>query len=351
MAIVPILIVGPHIKIGVSVQLGMNPPSDSAHQTKVPRTVVALGVVSLLHDIAGDMVTPLLPAFLATLGSGPEVLGLIEGVADSTASVLKLASGYLADRVGRLKTLTLCGYSVATVLRPLLALTHAWWQVLIVRFGDRVGKGIRASPRDALLAAVTPEGIRGRAYGLHQALEYVGAIAGPGLGYLLLTLGMPLRHVLAWSAVPGILALTLLAVSVSEAPRPKAILKMEFGFPRSSAFRRFLLASVVFTLGNSSDAFLLWHAREVGVPTSLAPVLWILLHVMKSVSSLWGGVLSDRRGRRLAILSGWVFYAAVYVGFGFANRAWARVGAIRCLWDVLRANRRAPEGTCCRSRR
>jgi MFS family permease len=150
-------------------------------------TVVALTVVSMLHDLAGDMVTPLLPALLATMGSGPAALGLIEGLADASTSLLKLASGYFADRIGRLKALTVGGYGLANVLRPLLALASTWWQVLAIRFGDRIGKGIRGSPRDALIAAVTTKEARGHAFGFHHALESLGAVFGTVLGYLPLT--------------------------------------------------------------------------------------------------------------------------------------------------------------------
>jgi MFS family permease len=289
--------------------------------SKLPRTVVVLGVVSFLHDLGGDLATPLLPAFVATLGAGPAALGVIEGAADAVASLLKLLSGHVADRTGRLKALTLAGYLIANSIRPILAIATSWWQVLVVRVGDRVGKGLRSSPRDALLANATPEEIRGRAYGFHHALEYAGSMAGPAIGFLLLSAGTPLRPLLAWSAVPGLVAVLVLALAVRE-PWHRPVAKAHLGLPPDRAFRRFLAAAVVFTLGNSSDAFLLWRAHELGVGTAFAPVLWVVLHLTRSATSIWGGALSDRKGRRFAIVAGWAVYALVYLAFGVARTTW-----------------------------
>jgi MFS family permease len=275
-----------------------------------------------LHDLAGDLVTPLLPAFVASIGGGPAVLGIIEGVADAAASFLRLLSGYLADHFGRLKALTLAGYAIPNVLRPFLALVTVWWQVLVIRLGDRVGKGLRASPRDALLASATPKEIRGRAYGVHGTLEYIGSALGPALGFLMLSLGVPLRHLFALTAIPGVLVVVVLAIGVRGEAGPAELKKVAIGLPPAHGFRRLLLAVVVFTLGNSSDAFLLWRAAQLGIPVTMAPILWIVLHVVKSASSTWGGSLSDRKGRRFAIGLGWLVYAAVYLGFGFATAPW-----------------------------
>jgi len=286
-------------------------------------TVVALAIVSLLHDLAGDMVTPLVPMLVATMGSGPAALGLIEGIADATASLLKLVSGHLADRIGRLKALTVAGYAIANVLRPLLALAGAWWQVLVIRFGDRVGKGLRGSPRDALMAAVTTPETRGRAYGFHHALESLGAVIGTDIGYFLLAGGLSVRQVIAWSALPGVLTMIFVVVAVKDSPRVKPpSAPVQVGVAPAPGFRRFLLAAVIFTLGNSSDAFLLWRARELGVAVALGPVLWALLHVTRSATATWGGALSDRRGRRFAIVSGWLVYAVTYGGFATARAPW-----------------------------
>ena len=301
----------------------MGKTSPAVKRPPLPPTVVALAIVSLLHDLAGDMVTPLVPMVVATTGSGPAMLGLIEGIADATASLLKLVSGHLADRIGRLKALTVAGYAIANVLRPLLALAGSWWQVLLIRFGDRVGKGLRGSPRDALMAAVTTSETRGRAYGFHHALESLGAVIGTLVGYLLLAGGLSVRQVIAWSALPGVLTMVFVVVAVKDSPRVKPpSAPVQVGLAPTRGFRRFLLAAVVFTLGNSSDAFLLWRARELGVAVSLGPVLWALLHVTRSATATWGGALSDRRGRRFAIVSGWLVYAVTYAGFAAARAPW-----------------------------
>jgi MFS family permease len=276
----------------------------------------------MLHDMAGDMVTPLLPALLATMGSGPAALGLVEGTADATGSLLKLVSGYFADRIGRLKALTVAGYGVANVLRPLLSLSSTWWQVLAIRFGDRVGKGLRGSPRDAIVASVTTKETRGYAFGFHHALESFGAVLGTVAGYALLSAGMSVREVIVWSIVPGVL--TMLVVGFGVRAQPDAVVSgpVRIGIPPVSGFRRLLVSVVTFTLGNSSDAFLLWRARELGVAVALTPVLWALLHVVRAATATWGGRLSDRRGRSFAIVSGWLLYALTYIGFAVCWRSW-----------------------------
>ena len=186
-------------------------PAGVATKPRLPGAVIALGTVSLFNDTAGDMINPLLPAFVASVGGGPEVLGLIEGVADAVASFLQLASGYLADRIGRLKAVTFVGYAIAAAARPFLALTTAPWQILLARFGDRLGKGIRGAPRDRLIADVTPEAVRGRAFGYHRAMDNAGALVGPIVVYGMLALGMRTRTVFGWSAVPGLLSLIIRA--------------------------------------------------------------------------------------------------------------------------------------------
>lgn len=284
--------------------------------------MIALSLVSFLNDTAGDMIIPILPIFIGSLGGSAEALGLIEGVADAAASLLQIGSGYLADRAGRFKRLTLIGYVIANALRPLLALTTGWPQVLAIRFGDRIGKGIRSAPRDALLAQATARALRGRAYGFHRAMDNAGAIAGPLIIYLMLAGGLSTRAVFAWSALPGALCVLLLAAAVRDLPGGERPPKMVLGLPPSPVYRRFLLAIFVFTLGSSSDAFLIWRAHELGVPLVVVPLLWIVLHVVKSSTSTWGGALSDRAGRRAPILGGWAIYAAAYLGFALVGSAW-----------------------------
>ena len=298
------------------------PPEHDAAAARLPANVLALGMVSLFNDSAGDMVQPLLPAFVGTIGGGPLALGLIEGVADATASLLQLGSGYLADRIGRLKAATTAGYAVTAMARPLLALAQTWWQILGARFGDRIGKGIRTAPRDALLADATPIASRGRAYGFHRAMDNAGAIVGPAAAWLMLSSGLSMREVFAWSAVPGLLTLVILQTRVSDAAFGGSKHDASSGLPPSHAYRRLLVSIFVFTLGCSSDAFLLWRAAELGIANSLAPILWMVLATVKSATSTWGGALSDRVGRRKVIVAGWAVYAAVYLGFALANAGW-----------------------------
>jgi MFS family permease len=291
-------------------------------QPRISPAIVALGAVSLLNDIAGDAVQPLLPAFVAMVGGGPVALGVIEGIADATSSLLQIGSGYLADRTRRLKALTFAGYGIANLLRPLLALVGGWWQILVIRFGDRAGKGIRTAPRDALLADAAPPALRGRGYGLHRGMEYIGALLGPAAAYLMLSRGLSVREVFAWTAVPGVLCLLVLGLFVRDIAGRGPVTAAAVGLPPSAVYRRFLMAIFIFTLGSSSDTFLLWRAGEIGIGVALAPVLWMLLHLVKSASSFLGGAMSDRYGRRAPILAGWTLYAAVYLGFAFAAIPW-----------------------------
>lgn len=307
--------------------------------SRIPRIIFALGVVSLLNDIAGDAVSPLLPAFVASVGGGPETSGLIEGVADATASGLQLVSGFLSDRTGKLKGLTFGGYAIANLLRPLLSVASAWWQILVIRFGDRVGKGMRGAPRDALVADAAPEALRGASYGLHRGFDHTGAVAGPALAYVMLSHGLSVRAVFAWTAVAGVLCLSVLGFCVKGVVRRPSIKPPRLGLPASHGCRRFLLAMLIFTLGNSSDAFLLWRARELGIAVAFAPILWALLQLAKSISSFSGGALSGRLGRRVTILMGWSVYVVTY-WVRSRQRAFSDLVVVRFLRDVLRTDRK-----------
>ncbi len=288
--------------------------------------VIALGVVSLLTDFSSEMIYPLLPLFLTrVLGAGPAFVGLIEGIAESTASFLKLVSGWLSDRWRRRKGLVVGGYALSSCARPLVAAAMAPWHVLAIRFVDRVGKGVRTSPRDALLADSTDPSHRGRAFGFQRAMDHLGAAIGPLVASgLLYGLGWDLRAVFWAAAVPALLSILVLGVGVTEVPprprgpveAPEPALQATFLFPPQ--FRRYLLVVVLFTLGNSSDAFLLLRAQEVGVGAGALPLLWAALHVVKSATSTPLGGLSDRWGRRRVIRLGWFLYGAVYVGLAVA---------------------------------
>lgn len=288
--------------------------------------VGALAGTSFLNDASSEMIFPLLPLFLTqTLGAGPAFLGLVEGVAETTASVLKLFSGWLSDRIGRRKVLAVWGYGIAGAVRPLIAVASAPWHVLAIRFSDRIGKGIRGAPRDALLAESVPPERRGAAFGVHRAADHAGAVVGPLLAAGLLWL-LPgrLRLVFALASIPALLALALVLFGVREVAPPGA--KREA--PQISlrqlgpAFPRYLGVVVLFTLGNASDAFLLLRARDLGVSAVLIPLLWGALHVSKMAWNLVGGTLADRIRPGRVIVAGWLVYAGVYAGFALATEPW-----------------------------
>jgi MFS family permease len=308
----------------------------SSPKPPLPRTVKALGAVSLANDTASDMIVPLLPAFVTgVLGMSPAFLGTLEGIAESTASLLKLVAGWYSDRIQRRKAFATGGYAISNLVRPLIGLATAGWHVLGLRFADRVGKGIRTSPRDALVAAAVSPQQRGQAFGLQRALDNAGAVAGPLIASLLmLVLHASLRLVFLLSIVPGLIALLILATQVKEgeaarpapaepAARPavSAASPLKGGIPRG-AFRVYLLAVLLFTLGNSSDVFLALRAQDLGVPLALIPTIWMLLSLVRALTATRGGQLSDRIGRRPAILAGWFVYAAAYAGFALAREAW-----------------------------
>lgn len=293
----------------------------------LPKNVKALGFVSLLNDASSEMVFPLLPALLVgPLRAGPAVLGLIEGAAETVASLLKVASGYLSDRLARRKPLVVAGYVLASAARPWIALAAVPWHVFVVRLTDRIGKGLRTAPRDALLAAAAPAGERGRAFGFHRAMDHAGAVVGPLLASALLALTGELRLVFALAALPAMLAVLALIFGVHEpaasptasAPAAPAV----DDTPLPAAFKAYLVVLALFTLGFSSDAFLLLRAQDAGVPLAAVPLVWTLHNAVKSATGTWGGALSDRLGRRRTIVAGWFVYALVYLGFALASTAW-----------------------------
>lgn len=304
-------------------------PSDSSSAPSrarlgLPAAVIALGFTSLFTDVATEMIFPLLPVFLVSLGGGPAFLGLVEGVADATSSLLKLASGHLADRMEKRTPLVLFGYGIASVVRPLVAFATAPWHVLAVRVTDRIGKGVRSSPRDAIIAASVPRERSGRAFGFHQSMDHAGAVLGPLIATLLLSLGVSLRNVFLCAAIPGALSLlSLLVVREPSVPKPEREPDGARSSPGPGApFRRYLAVLFVFALGGSSDAFLLLRARECGVALELLPTLWAMFNVSRVVTAYAGGALADRVSRVRLVVSGWLVYAATYAAFGFASQAW-----------------------------
>ena len=291
---------------------------------RLPAAVVALGVTSFFADVGSEMIFPLLPVFVASLGASTTFLGLVEGLADATSSLLKLASGYVADHSRRKKPLVLFGYGVAALVRPLVALATAPWHVLAVRVTDRVGKGVRSAPRDVLIAGSVSKEETGRAFGFHRAMDHAGAVVGPLVATALLGLGWPLRSVFLAALIPGVLS--VIAVATVREPRVDA--PAHDGKPSSEprrlpgSLRSYLAILLLFSLGNSSDAFLLLRAKDLGVPIASLPLLWAVFHVAKLVSSYLGGGWSDRIARPKLIVSGWMVYAATYLAFGVATRSW-----------------------------
>ena len=302
----------------------------------LPRNVWALSFVSLLNDTSSEIIYPLLPTFLAlTLGASPFAIGAIEGLAESTASLLKLFSGYLSDRFGSRKLPVFIGYALASVTRPFLSFVSSWQQVLFVRLTDRVGKGIRGAPRDALLAAEVPHEKRGLAFGFNRAADHLGAVIGPIIAFVLLSLyavnpQVPTvteyQKVFLVASIPVVLGLFVIVFFVKEEPKPKnavEIPKVKLSLKEFDGnFKRFLVVIALFTLSNSSDAFLLLRAREAGIAPAMLPILWMALHLSKVMFSLIGGGLSDKFGRKKLIFSGWILYALVYAGFAFINSPW-----------------------------
>lgn len=310
-------------------------------------TVRVLAAVSFLTDVASEMIYPLLPLFLSTvLGTTAAGLGVIEGVAESVSALLRLPSGWWSDRIGRRKPLVVLGYGLAAVARPLIGLAQSTGQVLAIRVTDRFGKGVRSAPRDALIADAVAPAHRGYAYGLHRAADSAGAVVGPLIAWGLLHWGwVDLRALFLWAAVPGMLALVLVIWWVRESPvaargrgaaangasspvvaaeavRSERALIDRVDGALGAVFWRFLGVLFLFTLAASSDAFLLLRASSLGVTVSQIPILWAMLHVVKSASTVVGGRLSDHVGRRPLILGGWMVYALTYLGFALASSAW-----------------------------
>ena len=311
--------------------------------------VLAMGLVSLFTDASSEMINPLLPIFISGLvpvGLAAVYVGLMAGITETVASVLKIFSGRISDRLGKRKALVIVGYGLSTVCRPLMGLAGAGWQVIALKFGDRVGKGVRTSPRDALISDSVGLEYRGLAFSFHRVMDHAGAIIGAVLAVLVLFafLGNLLwtgheevattkeMHALRWlfaiALVPGLVAMVALVFKVREIKPQADPPSAGAGHPPRARLpgRFYLFVSVVtlFALGNSSDLFLLYYAKtrfpEFGILQIMG--LWVLLHVSKIVFSVPGGILSDRVGRRPIIVAGWLVYALVYLGLAQAGAEW-----------------------------
>jgi MFS family permease len=314
-----------------------------AASSALPRSVWLLGWVSLATDAATEAIYPLLPFFLTNvLGAGAVWMGVIEGAAEAVNSALKIASGRLADRSRAKRPLVLAGYALSSAVRPLIAVAQSWTHVLAIRIADRVGKGVRGAPRDAMLASFATDGTRGRIYGFHRAMDHAGAVVGPlaATAFLFIYPGA-YRTLFTLTIIPGAVAVGLLFL-VKEDPRnsevrlPSTALRpgkpnttsrddVVSAFRRTSpeplprAFKQFMLVLMLFTLGNSTDAFLLLKLTDAAGGVQYVPLMWSALHVVKATVSVYGGAWSDRIGRRAVIAIGWIIYASVYAGFALST--------------------------------
>ena len=298
----------------------------SEHQ-QLPRQVKLFGAVSLLNDFASEMVYPLLPAFVTgVLGGGALALGALDGAADAASAFVKFFAGRTADRPARRGPLIIIGYFVAAAIRPVIAITAAPWQVIGLRVVDRLGKGLRTPPRDALIADVTPEPIRGRAFGLQRGLDHVGAVIGPLVAWWMLTTGADVRRVILVSVVPGVIVVLLAIWTVKDGKgRYETVRVKTPAEPLPSltvSYRRLpssLIAIALFYLVRMPETLIILHAQHLGIAVALVPLLWAAVHVIKASTSFVGGALSDRIGPARTMWMGWISYVALAAGMALAH--------------------------------
>ncbi|MBM4340172.1 MAG: MFS transporter [Deltaproteobacteria bacterium] len=297
------------------------------------KNVRSLGWVSFFNDIASEMIYPLLPLFLNTvLGAGVVFIGVIEGIAESVSSFLKLFSGWVSDRFQKRKGLILFGYFLASITRPFIGLATSAYHVLFLRFFDRIGKGVRSSPRDALLSQSCGEEERGKAFGFQRAMDHAGAMTGPLIAsFLMAAFTKDLRIIFVLAFIPSLFCLWILwrgVTDVAPVKPPNPIQQKPSTPPKLNwkewdrQFKYFLLIITLFTLGNSTDAFLLLRAQDLGLSIVSIPILWFVFHLSKTVFSIPGGALSDRIGRKKVMVLAWTIYGLVYLGFAFSSKAY-----------------------------
>jgi len=290
------------------------------------KNVFFTGVVSFFMDVSSEMIYPLVPLFLANvLGVNKSMIGLIEGIAESTASLLKVFSGWLSDRIGQRKNLMLAGYAISTLSRPIIAMAGGWQQVLASRFADRLGKGIRTAPRDAIIAESTESTHLARAFSLHRSMDTMGAVVGPAIALLLLQLHNNNYKMVFWySMIPGCIAVLVIMAFIKEkkrskiaqAERPKLTLK-DFDWK----IKFFIVIATLFALGNSSDAFLILRAEQVGIPMVMIPAVYLMFNLIYSLSAIPAGIAADKFGKKRIILLGFVLFAFLYAGFALAKNS------------------------------
>lgn len=288
------------------------------------KNVTVAGLVSFFMDISSEMIYPLVPLFLSNvLGVNKSIIGLIEGIAESTASLLKVFSGWFSDRIGNRKWLMAAGYGISTLSRPIVAFAVTWHHVMGFRFMDRFGKGIRTAPRDAIIAESSETAYMGRAFSFHRSIDTIGAVVGPALAFLLLGFfSNDYRKVFWLSMIPGIIAVLLIIffitekrkVSVKLSEKPSLTIK-HFDW----RFRSFVVIAGLFAIGNSSDVFLILKAEQVGIPTVMIPMVYLLFNLIYSISAFPAGVIADRFGKKRVILAGFVLFAILYYSFAVAS--------------------------------
>lgn len=288
------------------------------------KNIIIAGLVSFFMDVSSEMIYPLVPLFLSNvLGVNKSVIGLIEGVAESTASILKTFSGWLSDRIGNRKWLMVVGYGISTFSRPLVAIAAGWHYVMDSRFMDRFGKGIRTAPRDAVIAESTNDAYLGRAFSFHRSLDTLGAVVGPGLAFFLLgLLSNDYRKVFWISMIPGIIAVLLIIFFITEKKKVSVVCSARSKLTIKHfdwRFKFFVLIITLFALGNSSDVFLILKAQYVGIPPMMIPVVYLLFNLIYSISAIPAGIIADRFGRKRIILLGFVLFAIVYYGFAIVR--------------------------------
>jgi MFS family permease len=325
---------------------------------RLPHNVRALGAVSFFTDASGEMIYPLVPIFLSgVLGANAKFIGVIEGTAESVAALLRFFSGWWSDRMGRRKPLVVAGYGLASAARPLMALAQSASHVLMIRLTDRVGKGLRTAPRDALLAESVDASVRGRAFGFHHAADSAGAVVGPLAGFAILWwMGAgaihaerltaeherALRTVFWIAAVPAVAAFLTLVLTVRDVRASSDVTRVTMDRRLPHPFWAYLAVVLLFTFSRATEAFLLLRATELGVAIAFAPLLWALVNFVKAAGSTAGGTLSDRVGRKPVILAGWVVHIAVYAAFAVSSRAW-HVWALFALYGVFYALAEGPQ--------
>ena len=309
------------------------------------KNVFVAGLVSFFMDVSSEMIYPLVPLFLANvLGVNKSVIGLIEGIAESTASLLKVFSGWFSDRIGNRKWLMAAGYGISTLSRPIVALATGWHHVMGSRFMDRFGKGVRTAPRDAIIAESSESAFLGRAFSFHRSLDTMGAVVGPALAFFFLGIFSNNYRTVFWlSMIPGAVAVLLIILFIKEKkknrerslensvipPNPsqppfrkggqRGILKRGRGGLFNWEFKFFVLIATLFAIGNSSDVFLILRAQQIGIPALMIPIVYLLFNLIYSLSSIPAGIAADRFGRKRVILLGFVLFAVLYYGFAIAG--------------------------------